>query len=132
MRIRALLFAMAALVSSPAAAEDKWVCDDAPDNATHRECSDREFRKYDAELNRLYAVLLKDAASMNEPQRGYGPPPVQALREAQRAWVAYRDANCHWKSTAFYGGSGQSVILSSCRAIATRDRVEEFKQFQQD
>lgn len=132
MRNRALLFAMAALVSSPAAAEDKWVCDDAPDNATHRQCADREFRKHDAELNRLYAVLLKDAASRNEPQYGYGAPPVRALKDAQRAWVAFRDANCHWKSSTFYGGSGQAVIMASCRAIATRDRVDELKNFQQD
>ena len=133
MRFFAVLISFATLVfSSSASAAENWVCDEARDNASLLQCADGEFRKYDAELNRIYAVLMKDAATMSAPQSGYGAPPVQALRNAQRAWIAFRDSNCHWKATAFYGGTGQAVIMANCRAIATRDRVDEFKEFQEN
>jgi uncharacterized protein YecT (DUF1311 family) len=120
-----------ALFASATAAEE-WICDKAMSNAETRHCADREFRKHDAELNRLYKKLLQDAASLGDVGPGYGVPPLEALKQSQRAWVAFRDANCHWKSTSFYGGSGQSVIMSTCLAIATRDRVEELKNATQD
>lgn len=109
------------------AEKTEWVCDSASDNAQHIQCADQEFRRFDAELNRLYQVLLQYAGEYNEPQAGYGVPPVPALQNAQRAWVVFRDANCHWKASGFYGGSGQAVIVADCRAQMTRDRVNEFK-----
>ena len=134
MRLAAMLFASVCTLApfASASAGEEWICDKAMSNAETRQCADREFKKHDAELNRLYKKLLNDAASMGDVQQGYGVPPLEALKQAQRAWIAYRDANCHWKSTSFYGGTGQSVIMSSCLAIATRDRVEELKNSVQD
>lgn len=118
--------------ASWASPEAEWVCDRARNNAEHLQCADREFKKHDAELNQVFKELLKAAADQGDTAPGYGPPPLPALREAQRAWVTFRDANCHWKSTSFYGGSGQGVIFASCRALMTRDRVAELKAFQQN
>jgi uncharacterized protein YecT (DUF1311 family) len=134
MRLAAMLLASVCMLApfASATAAEEWICDKAMSNAETRQCADREFRKHDAELNRLYKRLLKDAESMGDVQQGYGVPPLEALKQAQRAWIAFRDANCHWKSTSFYGGTGQSVIMSSCLAIATRDRVEELKGSVQD
>jgi uncharacterized protein YecT (DUF1311 family) len=47
-----------------------------------------EFKKADAELNRVYQQIL--AAKAGDPAF------VKAFREAQRAWIAFRDA--HLKS----------------------------------
>ena len=134
MRLPAMLLASICMLapSASATAEEEWICDKAMSNAETRQCADREFKKHDAELNRLYKKLLENAADQGDVQQGYGVPPLEALKQAQRAWVAFRDANCHWKSTSFYGGTGQSVIMSSCLAIATRDRVEELKGSMQD
>lgn len=103
-----------------------WVCDDAPNNAAHIQCADREFKKHDAELNRVYRQLL--AQTDNTPEAAYGPPPRAALKQSQRAWLMFRDTNCHWDATTFYGGSQQAVIRISCLAIATRDRVDALKE----
>jgi uncharacterized protein YecT (DUF1311 family) len=134
MRLPAMLLASICMLApfASATAEEEWICDKAMSNAETRQCADREFKKHDAELNRLYKKLLENAADQGDVQQGYGVPPLEALKQAQRAWVAFRDANCHWKSTSFYGGTGQSVIMSSCLAIATRDRVEELKGSMQD
>lgn len=115
----------AAALSARAEATAEWICDQSRNNAEHIQCADREFRKYDAEMVRAYNQLLKTSDPV--AQRAYGPPPREALKSAQAAWLAFRDTNCHWKATAFYGGSAQSVIRASCLAIATRDRVEELK-----
>jgi uncharacterized protein YecT (DUF1311 family) len=132
MRLPALLLAGFLALAPAARADEAWICDTAKDNAEHIVCADREFQAHDAELNRVYQTLLKAAAGDTQPQYGYGPPPYMALKQAQRAWVAFRDSNCHWKATQFYGGTEQAVIMASCRAIATRDRVAELKAFQQN
>jgi uncharacterized protein YecT (DUF1311 family) len=119
--LTAILFLFPAHAAEPA----PWVCDDAPNNAVHIQCADREFRKHDAELNKIYRQLLVQADNELEP--GYGPPPRAALEQAQRAWLTFRDADCHWNATAFYGGTQQSVLRISCLAVATRDRVEELR-----
>lgn len=119
-------------LAAPASAGEEWICDKANSNAEHLQCADREYRKHDAELNAVYKALLKESEGQNDPLPGAGPPPLQALKEAQRAWVSYRDANCRWKASSFYGGSGQPVIMMSCLAITTRDRVKELRSFMQD
>ena len=126
--MRNLFCALAgALLILPAAAAEPtpWVCDNAPNNAEHVRCADREFKKHDAELNQVYDQLLRQ--SDDRPEPGYGPPPREALKQSQRAWLSFRDTNCHWKATTFYGGTQQAVIRSSCLALATRDRVDELK-----
>lgn len=115
----------AAALSARADTAAEWICDGARNNAEHIQCADREFRKHDAEMLRVYNQLVKTSDAVT--QRAFGPPPRVALKSSQAAWLAFRDANCHWKATAFYGGSAQSVIRVSCLAIATRDRVEELK-----
>lgn len=134
MRFTAAAFAIVclALPLAPAFAEEVWVCDNSRNNAEHLQCADREYKKHDAELNRVYKALLKSSADSNEALEGYGVPPLDALKQSQRAWVAFRDSNCHWKSSSFYGGTGQSVIMSSCLAIATRDRVRELQSSMQE
>ena len=115
------------LMILPAHAGDakEWVCERARNNAEHTQCADREMRAYDAEMNRVYRLVLAQADSTPEP--GYGAPPAEALKQSQRAWIAFRDANCHWRATDFYGGTEQAVIHASCIALTTRDRLEELK-----
>ena len=132
MRHLIALFGLMLLAALPARAESEWVCDNAPDNATHVACADRELKKSDAELNRVYQNLMRTLSADSKPINGYGTDPATALRESQQAWVAFRDKNCHWKATAFYGGSGQLVIGVSCLAVATRARVKELQDFAQE
>lgn len=124
--MRSLLYAVAGtLFTLPAYAVEPapWVCDNAPNNAQHIRCADAEFKKHDAELNQVYDRLLRQLDSKPEP--GYGPPPREALILSQRAWLAFRDTNCNWNATTFYGGTQQAVIRVSCLALATKDRVDE-------
>jgi uncharacterized protein YecT (DUF1311 family) len=132
MRVIALALGLTIAFSYQAVAETDQLCDKAPDNAKFLECADRELKKADAELNRVYGALLKRVSEGSEAVPGYGTDPATALREAQRAWITFRDKNCHWKSTSFYGGSGQSTIVAGCLVAVTRARVAELKSFDQN
>ena len=60
------------------------------------ECYEQEFRKADAELNRVYKQVLKDLDSEDAAR----------LHKAQRAWVLYRDAQCDAEYALWGGGTG--------------------------
>jgi uncharacterized protein YecT (DUF1311 family) len=49
------------------------------------------------------------------------------LREAQRAWVSFRDAQCRLESFEARGGSMQPMLDSGCRAAVTRARTAELR-----
>ena len=59
-------------------------------------CAVARFRAADAELNRVYRALLAREGT-DDKNRGL-------LREAQRAWLNYRDKTCTWESDAARGG----------------------------
>jgi uncharacterized protein YecT (DUF1311 family) len=123
--IAALSFLAGSAHATPA--KTPWPCDKAKTTVDMISCADRELRKHDTEMARTYRMLTERAKTMNAPEPGYGPPPLDALQQSQRAWLAFRDADCHWKSTSFYGGTGQAVIAANCRAVMTRDRAAELR-----
>jgi uncharacterized protein YecT (DUF1311 family) len=62
----------------------------------------KDFKKADAELNSTYAALmakLRDAESKRK------------LKESQRAWIAFRDAEAAFAADQFRGGSAAPVLL---------------------
>jgi uncharacterized protein YecT (DUF1311 family) len=101
--------------TSPSSRDD--FCGNAVTQLELNECSANEFKKADAELNQIYNRVL---STLDEKNRGN-------LREAQSAWVAYRDANC--KSAAEYnGGSMSPMVQSFCLKENTSDRIKELKR----
>ncbi len=61
----------------------------------------KDFQKVDAKLNSTYAALtakLPDAESKRK------------LKESQRAWIAFRDAEAAFAADQFRGGSAAPVL----------------------
>lgn len=83
-------------------------------------CLSFEAAWWDARLNEEYGALMPLEARMDSTM---GPPPVlsgaDALREMQRAWVAYRDARCAWEATAYSGGTGAGPAFNGCTLAET-------------
>lgn len=50
---------------------------------------------------------------------------VPALKAAQAAWAAYRDAQCDFIGTTYGGGSGTGIAIHSCRVELGRARIAE-------
>lgn len=70
------------------------------------------FAAWDKELNRVYAALLKAA----------GPERRDALRSAQRAWLAYDKAQDLWVAT-LHADEGTSSALNVGGAALQRRRA---------
>lgn len=79
------------------------------------ECLTRKTAAWDTSLNANYSAALRQ---VDLQQR-------DPLRQAQRLWIQYRDANCR-----FYGmreGSLRQIQAAECLRSMTADRSRELK-----
>jgi uncharacterized protein YecT (DUF1311 family) len=85
------------------------------------DCYGNVYKKADAELNGLYRQItsrLKD-----------DKPTTKLLVTAQRAWVAFRDAECDFSASGVSGGSAYRMILAICLNGLTSKRIDDFKNY---
>ncbi|VWB76334.1 hypothetical protein BPS26883_03638 [Burkholderia pseudomultivorans] len=96
-------------------------CANASDQASMTACAERAYRQSDAVLNRTYQAVtarLRDTRPLDEK-----------LVAAQRAWIAYRDAECQFSSANAEGGSGYQMVVSTCLDDLTKERTETLKAY---
>lgn len=114
----------------------QWNCANPQAQQEMNYCAAQDAERADAELNRVYrtAIAAAQAADRDYAQamggatgRDSGPGEEATLREAERAWVALRDANCRLESFEARGGSMQPMIEGNCRATMTRARTAELR-----
>jgi uncharacterized protein YecT (DUF1311 family) len=79
-------------------------------------CAADGYKKADAELNAAYGKITHRLKG--------GSSATQLLTKAQKAWVAFRDAECQFAGSAAAGGSIQPMIVSGCLEALTRKRTE--------
>ena len=115
----ALSLIAGAIASSTQAAED---CD-APglSQAELNDCFGNVFKKADAELNVLYRQIT---ARLKDDQAT-----TKLLVAAQRAWVAFRDAECDFSASGVDGGTALGMILAICLDKLTLKRIDDFKNY---
>jgi uncharacterized protein YecT (DUF1311 family) len=94
-------------------------CDSKGTTADVTECYAREYKKADAELNRVYTRALKDLDSADAAQ----------LRKAQRAWISYRDGQCNAEYALWGGGTGGSAGHLHCLLKLTQQRIGYLEEF---
>jgi len=73
--------------------------------------------KASAEVNRVCRSTLKKLQ----------PEDAALLRKAQRAWLAYRDAQCEAEHALWGGGTGGPAALMSGKVELTRQRTAEIQ-----
>jgi uncharacterized protein YecT (DUF1311 family) len=127
-----LAFALALAAQDP-----QWNCANPQAQQEMNYCAGEDFRRADAEINTVYRTAVAEAqAADREYARsggdaaggpGAGPGEEATLREAQRAWVSFRDANCRLESFEARGGSMQPMLDAGCRATLTRARTAELR-----
>ena len=78
---------------------------DGETNAGMIRCTGEEYDAWDARLNTAYSTYMQ---SLELPRDA-------GLREAQRAWMALRDADCSFEASAFEGGSMQPLVSAGCQ-----------------
>lgn len=90
-------------------------------------CAEQDWMDADADLNAAYAeamaVMKGYDADLPKSERG-----AEAnLRNAQRAWITYRDAACAAEGYAMHGGSAEPLLIYGCRARLTAQRAEDLR-----
>jgi uncharacterized protein YecT (DUF1311 family) len=88
-------------------------------------CAQEDFQAADKELNTKYKQARDLTRKRDEGSDVELKGADEALVRAQRAWIAYRDAQCDSAAFQSRGGSMQPLVLSSCKANLTRARVKE-------
>lgn len=90
-------------------------------------CIQAETSVWDALLNEEYRAT-RDAMRAADAAYGGAIDRTEALLKAQRAWIAFRDADCAAAYARWQDGSIRNVVASNChmtmtaaRAIALRD-----------
>jgi uncharacterized protein YecT (DUF1311 family) len=83
-----------------------------------QDCISDELVQQDKRLNAAYGVLMK-SPKVSEKRRAQ-------LRDVQRKWIAFRDANC-----AYYydpsGGQMDRLAANECILTATQARATELE-----
>lgn len=80
-------------------------------------CLGVETAQWDDRLNRAYAALLAREEMDDEALarlQSAAEPAAPALREMQRAWIAFRDASCKYEAALWQGGSGAGPAANAC------------------
>jgi uncharacterized protein YecT (DUF1311 family) len=114
-----LLAAAAILPTAPARADE---CTNAMTQQAMTQCAALKYKKADAALNDLYRQvrqrLTDDAVH------------TQRLVDAQKAWLAFRDAECKFESRSGEPGAGSvaEMALADCLTALTAKRSADFRE----
>jgi uncharacterized protein YecT (DUF1311 family) len=84
-------------------------------------CLRKSLIAVDAELNAEYRKALKVAKDR------YKPADVQNLQDAERKWIAYRDAICKAEYGLVGGGTAGPSNQISCLIRVTKQRIADLQ-----
>jgi uncharacterized protein YecT (DUF1311 family) len=91
-------------------------------------CAGKDYEKADKQLNVDYQKLRKLLVERDKAADADGKGAADALVTAQRAWVAFRDANCALSGFQARGGSMEPMLISSCLAEMSTKRADDLRQ----
>lgn len=97
-------------------------CDPADETQTGMNlCASAQYEVEDAKLNKAYHEVMKrlDAGSQDRKK----------LQMAQRAWIAFRDAECAFSASDSEGGSIYPMLVSLCLAELTTARTAQLNAY---
>ncbi|WP_217645967.1 lysozyme inhibitor LprI family protein [Poseidonocella pacifica] len=83
------------------------------------QCAGAEFEAADADLNAVWRVVKP---RMDEIGAG------ASLLDAQRKWIAFRDAACASEADVYSGGSIAPLVAASCLARLTTRRTQDLRE----
>lgn len=95
-------------------------------------CLGREHAAWDVILNENYraAVAAAKEQDVSLKEQAIQPGAAASLVKAQRAWVAFRDAECDRRFELYKDGTIRTNIASSCLLQLTAARALDFQSSQ--
>jgi uncharacterized protein YecT (DUF1311 family) len=120
-----LLGAVVALAAAPPMAQE-IDCSTTMNQLELNDCEHDLYERADARLNEAYAEAIAVTRARDAQT---GSDYEEALREAQRAWVAYRDRHCDLVAENWGGGQAQPMIHAGCLTSETDLRTETLRAY---
>jgi uncharacterized protein YecT (DUF1311 family) len=77
-----------------------------------------DFKRADAELNKTYEAVLKKLPDDESKQK---------LKQSQRAWLAFRDAEAAFAADEARGGSMAPTLRYATMTELTQQRIKQLK-----
>lgn len=96
-------------------------CGDQASQAAMNECAGQAYHKSDAALNAAYREIV---ARLADDAAGRG-----RLQAAQRAWLAFRDAECAFATAASADGSIHPYVQATCLEALTESRLQQLQAY---
>ncbi|WP_407495278.1 lysozyme inhibitor LprI family protein [Pseudooceanicola sp. MF1-13] len=121
--------ALIALLPAPAWALD---CSSAVTQADMVACAQSEYEAVDADLNDAYRFAMRKAKGLDEFMPDQKPGFVAVLRDAQRAWIPFRDKACTAQAYKYSGGSMERLEYISCLTMMTERRTDDLYYWASD
>jgi uncharacterized protein YecT (DUF1311 family) len=115
-----LLFCLLTAISCSAQEQKKPdPCENAQTTVEMGDCAGKEYEAADAELNKVYQQLMSKLDDDGHRT---------ALKEAQLAWIKFRDANCEFESYPNRRGTIHPIVNVGCRTGMTAQRTRELQE----
>jgi uncharacterized protein YecT (DUF1311 family) len=125
----ALVLNAALFASQPAEADPPIDCSDTRNTVEMNFCADKDFKAADDKLNDVYKRVLANISESGGEEPYDSESWEKAMREGQRAWVAFRDADCKGAvPMEWSGGSGTSAAVLGCMTQKTETRANELAE----
>ena len=100
-------------------AQSKINCGKAETQEELNFCAKRNYMRADSELNAVQQQLFKRLTSKQK----------ENLKDAQKKWLAYRDAHCKFWAADYEGKPMYDTIFYDCMQEVTSSRMEELQEF---
>ena len=124
--ILALIAGSVVCGNEPAAADRLVNCDKAVSTPEYNLCSERAWQAADSKLNAGFAGAIDFIKTRDQPKPFDKVSWEKALRASQRAWVAFREADCKGLvPMSWTGGTGTTSAVLDCMTTKTKIRTEE-------
>ena len=131
-RLLMLLAAPVALLPTLALAMDIGAacyddCEKSTDsNPAYKACVARAADKADVALNQAYKSLQDKVRAAAKEMGAQPDMQLDDLKNAQKQWIAYRDANCTLEDNLAFGGTAIGGNYSSCLCALSYGRINDF------
>ncbi len=90
-------------------------------------CAEKAWEAADGDLNHAYGIARRYMANLDADLPDDLKGAADTLRDAQRAWIAFRDKACEAEAYQARGGSMEPMLIYICFERMTRQRTEELR-----
>ncbi|MEY8839795.1 lysozyme inhibitor LprI family protein [Cribrihabitans sp. XS_ASV171] len=127
--MRPAFFSACLALAATGAAAQEVNCTDPQSQMEMTACASLAYEAADGDLNAAWPLAMDMARRLDQSLQPDQKPAVEILRDAQRQWIAFRDAACSAESLLARGGTMQNQLFYICMERLTRQRTEDLRRF---